>query len=346
MVLRTEQLRFSSSLADLIKVLAWQENIRECFTDSKTICLQGFETGGIASRLLIRPQSLNLALWKTHENCAAVTRLYALYEQALESLTAQYLLELSALNIPYNTLPEGLRKQWRIGIGQILVKWSDGNGLYGSLSENTLVAGFSHATSGSNYNILPDAFLTDPENYRFQRLTRLLSTLGIEDGNEKIAKNPNVENVITNDFGDGMTADSLLNEMINHRNEAAHASPSQIMSFGEIIKYAKLTEAIVDAFCLALMTKLAEFKISAGVFSGHLNIFKCWSKCVSGLEAKTSTNLEVGLQLYSRKNQEFLRILSMESNGVDKNTATLNAGDQIAVKFTDKTTEGSDLYLL
>ncbi len=140
----------------------------------------------------IRSSGLSKPSWQVYDHCAAFTRLYAVYEQFVEDLASDYLRVMPDLYKQYADLPVNVRKQHRIGIGQILMKLGK-DGPYKSLDEGSVVKGWSEGLAGNpRYTLLPDAFLIDPQNYRAEILAGLFRYLGIEDCWAWIEKHPMV----------------------------------------------------------------------------------------------------------------------------------------------------------
>lgn len=111
--------------------------------------------------------------WQILDSSAAVTRTYALWEQAICDLVEEYVGEISRLHPTYAGLAEAVRINHRVGVGYILSKWSPVNTLFSALSEEAIADGLVNGLRGNTYKLLTDAFLTDSDNYRADVVNRI-----------------------------------------------------------------------------------------------------------------------------------------------------------------------------
>src|SRR5262245_54767141 len=72
--------------------------------------------------------------WRLYDHCAAVTRLYAIYEQFVTAAVGLWLSQLPDLYGPYGSLPESVRNAHRMGTGDILIH--HGGDRYAHLTED------------------------------------------------------------------------------------------------------------------------------------------------------------------------------------------------------------------
>ncbi len=199
-----------------------------------------------AEVLSAAPDRIN---WRVFDHCAAVTRLYALYEQFVESLVEDYLRQLPEIYSSYSDLPPALRIQHRTGTGQILQKWSEG-GPYGHLAETSVASGLVDGLRGQPaYTLLADVFLIEPHNYRADILVKVFGHLGLIDCFSFVKKQPEMRAfMLTRDATE--TPETVLRDIVELRNQASHGSVSQdqIVSVQELFSYA----AFVQILCAAL----------------------------------------------------------------------------------------------
>src|SRR6267378_2956452 len=86
--------------------------------------------------------------WQIYDHCAALTRLYAIYERFVGELVTEYVRQLPKLYQKYVDLPSSITTQHRAGIGQILLKMGE-KGLYKKLEESVVVRELAAAIGGS-----------------------------------------------------------------------------------------------------------------------------------------------------------------------------------------------------
>ena len=126
----------------------------------------------------IRLASPNRSVWALYDHSAAVTRLYAILEDLIDSIIEEYLEALPDIYPNYLDLPTPIITQHRLGVAQILSKLSD-KGLYKHLTERDTLRGISEGNLGRSYSLLPDAFMTDTQNYRADQINTAFAYLAI-----------------------------------------------------------------------------------------------------------------------------------------------------------------------
>ena len=163
--------------------------------------------------------------WQLFDHCAGVTRLYALYEKFVEDLVTAYVDQLPSFYPIYSGLPKPTQKQHRVGVGQLLHKWSE-SGLYGHLTKDAIAAGLADGLRGTRgYRLLSDAFLIEVENYRPTALTRLFGYLDFQDCLSYVRKHPGLRAFMAASGDTTETLDSILTTILRLRNEAAPRVP-------------------------------------------------------------------------------------------------------------------------
>jgi len=188
--------------------------------------------------------------WQIYDHCAALTRLYSIYEQFVGELVSKYVTVLPNLYPKYLDLPQSLITQHRSGIGQILLKMGE-KGRYKKLEEAVVVRELAAAVAGaSTYKLLADAFFVERQNLRYEVLCRILSTLGFEHAGRFINKHAAVLKFIKEERADNSSAQKELEAFIDYRNEAAHKGVVNLLGIDEIGR--------IGGFIIALATALAD----------------------------------------------------------------------------------------
>jgi hypothetical protein len=206
------------------------------------------------------PDKLN---WQIYDHCAALTRLYAVYEQFVGELVAEYVRLLPSLYTKYSDLPDSVTTQHRVGIGHILLKMGE-KGPYRDLEEHSVVRELAAGLSGaSEYRLLADAFFTDRQNLRFETLSRLFASLGFEDAQTFLGRNYAVTEFIRNERVDSSSAEKELRDFVDYRNEAAHRRVENVLSIDRITS--------IGRFVIALATALAEM-VERSVLQRHMDL--------------------------------------------------------------------------
>lgn len=128
--------------------------------------------------------------WRIIDHCAAVTRLYAIYEQFAHETIREHL-SLVQKHKAFTSLPDGIQGAYRRGIAEILNK-KDGP-RYGHLNLSDLILQYGNALSGKDYVLEPLAMLIQEQNLRLSELTRIYADCGIINVSSWIEKHSKIE---------------------------------------------------------------------------------------------------------------------------------------------------------
>ncbi len=326
----------------LKKVLDVNARLRDLHIDNS---IQNYNDTALAKVLSTVPDRIN---WRVFDHCAAVTRLYAIYEQFVEDLVKDYLKQLPEIYALYGDLPQTLRTQHRIGIGQILQKWSE-DGPYGRLTESSVVSGLVDGLRGqSTYTLLADAFLIEPLNYRAEVLVKVFGHVGLIECFTYVKKQPGMRAfMMTRDATE--TPETVLRDIVELRNQAAHGSVSQeqVTSVQELSSYA----AFVQILCGAL----AEM-VESTIMTRRLLV--CPNSCVGQVVHVFSSNIvglcccagqiRVGERLVAKSRTAAVgtSVLSIEVDHQRCQSGNLADGQEIGLELDRKIKEGTKLMRL
>lgn len=283
--------------------------------------------------------------WQLFDHSAGITRMYALYEQFIVDLVTAYIDQLPSFYPRYSDLPEAIHKQHRIGVGQLLQKWSE-SGLYGHLSEETIAAGLADGLCGTRcYRLLSDAFLLDVENYRPAALTKLFGYLGFQNCLSYVRKHSRLQAFMAASGDSTETLDSILTAIVRLRNEAAHGTVSEVVSTTELLRLADFIVIVCGVLVEMLERHALKLAISAGHCQEVAEIIHVFSECVVGLRCRPGS-IHTGEQLIARTpaSAKPVTILSIEVNRTPVTIAATEEGQEIGVKLSEKVLIGAPLF--
>ena len=174
--------------------------------------------------------------WQIHDHCAAFIRMYAAFERYINDLVTSYVESLPSLYHSYEDLPEAVSSHHRNGVGQILQKIGPKK-TYRKLEEDAVIEILS-SRLGDNapYKLMPEAFLVEKQNYRFEVIVNIFSTVGIEGSGKWIVNHPSITEFFKSTRGEADTPQAELAKFVDNRNEAAHGIVENIVSVEEIMK--------------------------------------------------------------------------------------------------------------
>lgn len=333
--------QLSKELEDVKEIVSWQDNLRATvfarIGDSPPIFI---EDGALKA---IQERAPNKLAWQLFDHCAAVSRIYALFEQAVGDLVAEYLAFLPGIAPDYADLHENTRLQYRLGVAQILSKWKSTKSLYSYLTEDVIAAGLADGLRKKPYSLLRDAFLIDTDNYRTDTITRIFKRFGFEDSFSWVRKAPSIQEFCDNLGTD--SADSYLNEFVLVRNEAAHGNIQSISSAKEIIAYAEFIRLVVEELAALLRSHMLRTGVTAGCAQVLGEVLHVFSGNIVGVSSSSLSTIKNGDKLYAgNKRIEPVTIVSLRVGAVDYPEIALTAGFEFGAKLDKKIPAGSSLY--
>jgi hypothetical protein len=340
-MLDSPALELRRELENLVALVRWQDGLRgTVHSFSSGAAPLALDAGALA---IMRTKAPDKLTWQIFDHCAAVTRIYALFERAVAELVEEYLSFLSKAFPAYEDLPDDVRNQFRVGVGFILSKWGP-KSLYSNVREDTIAAGLADGLRKKSYSLLADAFLIDTDNYRTDTLIRLFKKIGFDDAFSWLCQSDSIVEFRKAHLGTD-TPESFLDEFVRTRNEAAHGSSTNIASLGQLEKYAQFLVLVTESFTALLRSRLIRVGIRAG-HSVHLgNVIADWSANVIGVRAITSATISVGDNLYAGKKQiDPVTVVSLRVANTEHATLSLTPDFEFGVKLDRRIRTGADLY--
>lgn len=234
--------------------------------------------------------------WRIIDHCAAVTRIYSIYEQFAHEMIREHLSLLQG-RIAFAELPEKIRSSYRSGIAKIMEKI--GGPRFAALDLGQLIAGYHEALSGNAYAIEPQAMLIQEQNLRFPELERFMRACGIDEVSSWIEAHPAVEAFFATGGRLNATAATEMAVLIGYRNDAAHGG----IDIGDILHINVLVEFcdFVGAVCEAIAERVQLAGLRSLQPYGHvLEQGKITESLKGGQVAigEISGSLEIGSTVY------------------------------------------------
>lgn len=337
--LRTEieTIEASVTLYDSVRAMVYPEDkTTDPGSKSARVLVGGFRS--------IAPQ---LVQWRIYDHCAAITRLYAVYQQFVSDLVTEWLSMLPTLYLQYSDLPEPVRKGHRLGVADVLSKL--GGSRYQHLSEENVLEGIYGGVTGSGvYSLLVDAYLIDEQNLRADILQGLLSRIGVSDAWGWVCRHRDVQHFLDEVRGNSGTVESELASLVFERNAAAHGSVSNILSTEEIRKMAQFIMSLGTALSEVLMKMAVDRLLVLGRARKLGRVIHVFRDCVIGVEMEPVTGVKVGDEIAMLHEYSCFKttIGSMEIDHVRYEVLDTNEVKRVGIKLTRKARIGSHIVLL
>lgn len=333
--------KLSTELANITKVICWQEQLRTTVYLPSGATLP-FTLGDQALAQLQR-QAPSKVAWQLFDHCAAVSRIYGLFEQVLEELVAEYIAFIPVATPNYSNLLEETRVQYRLGVAQILLKWKSSKSLYSDLSEDMIAAGLADGLRNKSYSLLADAFLTDSDNYRTDTVNRIFKRLGFDDIFAGIRKASSIVDFCSKLGSE--SADSYLNEFVRVRNDAAHGNVTSVSSSTEILNYAEFVELVVKELAKLLITRLIRDGVAARHSKRLGSVLHVFSNNVVGVSSSSDLTIKNGDTLYAGKKQlESVTVVSLHVGRTEHSEIKLSQEFEFGLGLDKKISEGAELF--
>jgi len=184
--------------------------------------------------------------WRIIDHCAAVTRIYAIYEQFSHEMIREHL-NLLQSKISFSRLPASIQASYRLGIAKILEKKEGPR--FGDLNLGQLISGYNNALSGKEYEIEPKAMLIQEQNLRLPELERVMSACGIHGVAAWIEQHRAVKAFFESGGRLTASAASEMAELIKYRNDAAHGSIdiSDILHLNILVEFCEFIAVVCEA---------------------------------------------------------------------------------------------------
>jgi hypothetical protein len=237
--------RTKETIAALGKHILTSDRFRVAVFDQKLKCASGtscFDPALASTELA--PDKLE---WRIIDHCAAVTRLYAIYEQFVHEMIREHLGLLQG-HLSFTNLPASIQLAYRLGLSKILEK-KDGP-RFGDLDLATLIKGYNAALGGEDYNLEPRAILLlQEQNLRLPELGRFMAQCGVAGMEAWVEQHRAVREFFATDDRLTASAASQMAELVKYRNDAAHGSIDigAILHVNVLIEFCEFISAVCES---------------------------------------------------------------------------------------------------
>ncbi len=289
--------------------------------------------------------------WQIYDHCAAVMRLYAIYERFVEDLISDWLLLIPELVSCYSNLEDKIQNTHREGIGRLLVDLNKNR--FQHLSIEKVVQGlFNGITSAGQYELLPEAFLLHEQNLRKEVLAKLFADAGIENAWEWVKNHREINNFVEEVRGSQNTAEAELKQLIDYRNEAAHGFVDQILGTQELLDLGDFVESLCKS-----LSELVTYHVILGQTStgkareiGKITEWLKEPKAAIAKVNKVTLTLDKNLflVLVNKKSSYcyLAKIISIRINDIQTDKVEINDETEVGLKFDIDAKKGMSLYLV
>ena len=287
--------------------------------------------------------------WRIYDHCAAVTKLYAIYENFVEDLIRDWLRLLPKLYSSYLDLDERIKNTHQLGVGRLLLDLNKNRYEHLSIEEvvNSLFLGVNDAEI---YELLPDAFLFHEQNLRREILDKLLADAGVFNSWTWIDKHKSIKNFVKEIRGSQNTAEGELNELISYRNDAAHGAViDEFLGFNSLLELCDFVESLCQSLTDLFTYQVIKRKETIGEARKIGKITEWFKNPQAGIVKIDNITLSIGCNLYLvSKKLAWCQSAVISSIKIDNisvgEVETVNE-KEIGLKFDVNARKGLDLYI-
>jgi hypothetical protein len=276
--------------------------------------------------------------WRILDHCAAVGRLYALWEQFCEGILSDWI-AFRTQGCIFNDLPEKIRISYAEGI--VLVLGSLSRLQFQHISEVSLIKEYNTALSGgTGYLLSPECLTYHKNNLRWPEVVDMFSRCGIEDLEQWVARHPTLETHFQSQRKLVELSSAKLTSLVQYRNDAAHGlvEVTEILGAEELRDTAEFVVALATIMEELLSKHALDNMLGRGTANGLGKISETYSDNVTVCIIE-GAKLAVGDDVYLLGDRVCWRrkVRSLHLDGNDAQTVTIAKPAEVGVKFDGKT---------
>jgi hypothetical protein len=199
---------------------------------------------------------------KLYAVSSCVTRLYAIYENFVETILSDFLDSIPEIS-PYASLAAGLKSEYRLGISHVLSKID--NERYSHLTHESVVLWYHEALANQpKYRFVTEALIRHEQNLRLNVLETLLARIQLSGIRSWLAHNEAVTALYTESESVFEQLDAELKTFVQIRNDAAHGVLDDLQGKDNLERFCELMRSMVLAISSYLHRSLLLLRANAG----------------------------------------------------------------------------------
>ncbi len=326
--------RVQSEIASVCALTQFNELMRTHVIDEPDLSASATQLGAI-SYVESRKFITDPVHWRVFSHCASVTRIYAAYESYVFELLSEWLRLVPTLYSSYAQLPDSLLKQHRVGVGVLLQRF--GNGFRSEeLTELRIVQPLFAGLSGTGaFGLTSEAFFIDLRNLRHDQLCALFGRVSLDNLSGWLDRHEELRSMCD---AAGTTVASRLKELIDFRNDAAHARQQidetlGVSALSEIAEFVGLLCAALHQFVMVRYIDTLQEVGSLETIGTVTEYFERPDATVVTLSANAT--LRVGDSVIVRKRMNWIpsTILTLQDHGEPVEIIVGRKGAELGVRF-------------
>lgn len=193
---------------------------------------------------------------------SCVTKLYAVYENFVKNALSDYLDTLSE-KIRFESLSHDFKKQYRIGISQILSRIEHNK--YKDLTHENVIKWYHEALENNEqYRFVNKALITHDQNLRLQIIENVFGRLQLKGLDEWLSNSTEIIDLYQDKVSIYEQLDSEISNFVRLRNDASHGVVDNLESQDTLERYCLLIKTLISSISTYLNKEILETTIIEG----------------------------------------------------------------------------------
>jgi len=294
----------------------------------------------------LRSAAPDATQWRVLDHCAAVGRIYALFEQFCEALLAEWI-AFRTDGVQFSELPDKMRVSYAEQFPSML---SDTFKVrYAHIVASDMIGDYHHALSGGrNFKLTPEVLTRHNANLRWLDVVEIFNRSGLTGLDEWISQHPKLTLHFETKKRIVEQTTAKLAEFVQYRNDAAHGAVvvDEILGSEDLLDRANFIRALCGAIDQLVLKESLAYLLETGHLAQIGSVTEVFSNnvVVCILEG---ARIERGSKLFlatERTCDEFT-VASLMLENVDVEEAVLAKPREVGIKFAEKPPAGAKVYL-
>lgn len=228
---------------------------------------------------------------------SCVTRLYAIYENYVETILSDYLDSIPEIS-SYASLNAGLKSDYRLGISHVLSKIDQER--YSHLTHESVVLWYHEAlTNQPRYRFVAEALIRHEQNLRLNVLESLLGRIQLPGIRTWLSQNESVTSLYTESESVFEQLDAELKTFVQIRNDAAHGVLDDLQGKDNLERFCELMRSLIAAISAFLHRSLLLLRANAGRARKIGEVTEVFQKNGAFIaQIENATRLHKGMQIH------------------------------------------------
>lgn len=283
---------------------------------------------------------------KAYAVSSCVTRLYAIYENFIETAISDYLDAVSEF-VSFSSLPEGFKNEYRIGISYLLSKIDQGR--YGHLTHENIVKWYYEALNDSkNYKFVTDALIRHEQNFRLNIVENIFNKVQLSGLRDWLESHPAIQELYPDENSVSEQLESEIKDFVQLRNDASHGLMDNLEGDENLNRICDVISSVVRSISSFLDKSLLLSMDENGVAKKLGVVTESFGENGAFVaQVELGTSFEEGEKLYfvDGTNCYSQIIESIMINDVKVNQTVANKNDfEVGIKCMDRVKRNTSLY--